>query len=311
MERLISVVVPVFNRAALLERTLRSVLAQTHRPIELLVVDNGSTDASLAVARSWQQHHAGIGFDVRVLSEPKAGASAARNTGLRLARGQWVSFFDSDDEMSPTFLADAVQAIDRAPAEPCVVAGRVLLVGADGRVTPKQSVQSNDPALQILTGWLSTQSFVVRTDYVRGLGGWDEALARWQDWELGCRLLLGGGSVLRLAHTYHRVYSHAQSITGQSFARSAEALLAACEAVHRDINEAPAAKRPHLLRALAWRLTLLSAWLQREGATTASRKCLLAARALPVHLPRPMNRLLWAYTAAGGRGAWRAASKML
>lgn len=311
MKRLVSVVVPVFNREALIERTLRSIWAQTYRPIELLVVDNGSTDASLAVARSWQQHYAGADFDVHVESELKAGASAARNTGLRLAHGQWVSFFDSDDEMSPTFLADVMRTIDCAPAKPSVVAGRVLLVSADGRVMPKYSVQNNDPALQILTGWLSTQSFVVHTDYVRGLGGWDETLARWQDWELGCRLLLGGGSVLRLARAYHRVYSHAQSITGQGFSRSAEALLVACEAVHRDIDGAPVAERPRLLRALAWRLMLLSAWLQHEGATAAARNCKHAARALPVHLPSLMSQLLWVYTAAGGRGAWRVASKIL
>ena len=90
----ISVILPAFNRAHCLPATLRSVLAQTFTDFEIIVVDDGSTDGTAAVARSF-------GGQVRVVTQKNCGVSAARNAGLRLARGAWIAFQDSDDLWHP------------------------------------------------------------------------------------------------------------------------------------------------------------------------------------------------------------------
>jgi len=104
----VSVVLPCFNREDRVGEALRSVLDQSPRPCEVLVVDDGSTDRSAAVAASF-------GPPVRVLRTPNRGPSAARNLGLQEARGRWVAFIDSDDRWLPSKLAYQLEAFSRYP----------------------------------------------------------------------------------------------------------------------------------------------------------------------------------------------------
>ena len=91
---LVSVVIPAHNSESFIVRALRSVLEQDYRPIEIVVVDDGSSDSTVAVA---------TGFDpcVRCVSQPNQGASAARNRGIKECSGSLVAFLDSDDEWLP------------------------------------------------------------------------------------------------------------------------------------------------------------------------------------------------------------------
>jgi glycosyltransferase involved in cell wall biosynthesis len=108
----VSVVIPAYERAAVLPRALASVAAQTAAPLECIVVDDGSRDATATVARS----HAGRVPGLCVLERANGGAGAARNAGLRRARGDLVAFLDSDDEWFPEHLA----RIARAAVDPDV-----------------------------------------------------------------------------------------------------------------------------------------------------------------------------------------------
>jgi len=87
---LVSCIVPVFNGERYLAEALDSILAQQYEPLEIIVADDGSTDGTPAIARSY-------GDRVRVVRQPNAGAPAARNLGLRSARGELIAFLDSDD----------------------------------------------------------------------------------------------------------------------------------------------------------------------------------------------------------------------
>jgi glycosyltransferase involved in cell wall biosynthesis len=89
-ESLISVIIPVYNGERYLAEAINSVLEQTYRPIEIIVVDDGSTDRTADVARSFSE-------TVRYFYQPNSGSGAARNTGVKTARGSFVSFLDSDD----------------------------------------------------------------------------------------------------------------------------------------------------------------------------------------------------------------------
>jgi glycosyltransferase involved in cell wall biosynthesis len=87
---LISIVIPIYNAAAFLDETLASVFAQDYRPIDVIAVDDGSTDDSLAIAQSWRPA-------LRLLHQANAGAAAARNRGIEAARGAYIAFIDADD----------------------------------------------------------------------------------------------------------------------------------------------------------------------------------------------------------------------
>lgn len=91
---LVSVIIPTYNRAALLRESVESVLKQTYREIEIVVIDDGSTDDTAAVMQSY-------GSRIRYSRRPNAGVNAARNVGIKLAKGQFLAFLDSDDLWEP------------------------------------------------------------------------------------------------------------------------------------------------------------------------------------------------------------------
>ena len=101
----ISVVIPCYNGAAFLPETIESVLAQTYPPLEILVIDDGSTDDSATIAQAF-------GRPVSVHQQPNQGESVARNRGLEMARGDWVAFLDADDVWHPEKLATQVDAMN-------------------------------------------------------------------------------------------------------------------------------------------------------------------------------------------------------
>jgi glycosyltransferase involved in cell wall biosynthesis len=103
---LVSVILPVFNREASIERAVSSVLAQTYRPFELIVVDDGSTDGTRRILERF-------GSSITVITQANAGAYVARNAGMRHARGELIAFADSDDAWLPHRLSSQVPLMRR------------------------------------------------------------------------------------------------------------------------------------------------------------------------------------------------------
>lgn len=276
---LISVVVPACNREQYITRTLLSIKAQTHRPIELIVVDNNSVDSTLNLCKAFADAEDSEGFAVKVLQEKRPGACAARNRGLQEATGEWTSFFDSDDEMSPTFLQDIAKSIDENPNCDIVAAAtNIVEETKDNNPNASHTVcrrrvfpYSSDVNVQILTGELSTQSFVARTQFVRDIGGWDETLMRWNDWELGIRILLAKPHIAWIkGQSYHRIYAHAQSITGNSFAASLQFLNKALLKAKHDLTTHHASAN---LFALQCRARILKACSKEKVCITDLQNC--------------------------------------
>jgi len=109
----VSVILPCYNSEKYLRQCLDSILNQTLKDMEVICVDDGSSDSTLEILRGYAQADA----RVRVLTQPNGGAGAARNNGLRQARGEYLSFLDADDFFEPTMLEEAVAAAQRYNAD--------------------------------------------------------------------------------------------------------------------------------------------------------------------------------------------------
>ncbi|MDE6460542.1 MAG: glycosyltransferase family 2 protein, partial [Paramuribaculum sp.] len=221
---LITIVLPVRNRAQLLPRTLRSIASQTLRPLKVIAVDNGSTDSTAEILGKWAQDVAPAGIEVTIVSEEKPGASAARNRGLAEVTTPYVMLFDSDDEMLPGHTQRLAECIAANPDAEII--GFDIAIRDDDGWTDIKSVNDSDLLRgHILHGSFSTQRYVAKTDFVRAAGGWDEELPRWNDLELGTRLLASAQNPM-IFHGDAGVIVHpsADSISCSGFAKDAEIL---------------------------------------------------------------------------------------
>ncbi len=109
MKPLVSILIPAYNAEAWISDTLRSAIAQTWEPKEIIVVDDGSTDRTLAVARQFESDQ------LRVVTQKNQGAAATRNKAFSLCQGDYIQFLDADDLMGPDKIAKQMEALGQSP----------------------------------------------------------------------------------------------------------------------------------------------------------------------------------------------------
>lgn len=194
MEKKLSIVIPVYNRGAVVGRTLRSIAAQTYRPLKVVLVDNASADDTAAVLRAWRAEVSAPDFEVEVLAETTPGAAAARNAGLARVDTPWVMFFDSDDTMRPSHCARAMEA-----AAPGIdIIGWNVNISLPGGQRLGRFAGKNRHFDNLFHGGFATLRWCVRTETVRRVGAWNEHVAIWDDIELGTRLIEAGAVIKHL-----------------------------------------------------------------------------------------------------------------
>ena len=184
----------------------------------------------------------------------------------------------------------------------------------NGRVSVRAYRQSASPHVHLLNSMFLTACMVFRTEWLCGIGGWNERLSVWQDWELGVRVLLRKPRLLWLCkRSYHRILVHPESVSGANFGQTLEGTLGTMRCVLDELRADSAltqTERSRALRALYYRAMIMAGKLRKEGnmrGYSAYRE--LAEKVVP-HAGKPLKMIgmmLSLYTAAGGRGAWRVA----
>lgn len=184
---MISVVLPTFNRGSVLARAIGSVLNQTYADLELLVIDDASTDDTRDVVQSIHDER------LRYLRlANNVGPAAARNAGIRQARGDLIAFQDSDDEWLPGKLEEQMKVFENAPAEVGVVYTGFWKVQGDKKTyipsstTPRMEGNIHDILLR--GNFVGTPTAVVKKECFGKAGMFDEEMAMLEDWELWIRI---------------------------------------------------------------------------------------------------------------------------
>lgn len=243
----LTVVVPVRNRATIVGRTLDSIHRQTFRPMKVVLVDNASTDNTREVLDNWASKVTADDFTVTVVSEPRPGASRARNRGLSEVTTPYVMFFDSDDVMRDNHVERVAKAIAAHPDAPLFF-WDVAMVEDEGWLKVLGWRDRNLLRSHIFHGTLSTQRMTVATSVIRDAGGWNDLLAQWDDLELGMRLLLYPGveksAIYITGEPTVLIYFQNESITGTDYSsvadnmmRTLDAMDSAVDASQRDDGE--------------------------------------------------------------------------
>lgn len=312
----VTVIMPVLNRASRVCASLESIKAQTYRPLHLVVVDNASTDDTHRVVVEWMQACDSEGFTTTLVTEPRRGASAARNRGLREAARGPVVFFDSDDCMRACLVERAVAAYRRGGNGCRIVYWRNRLTMLDGSVRTSHFPGDDVFGCQLIHSFINTSSFLADRDYITAAGGWDENLAVWNDYELALRLLLKVSGECRGRRTdwraklcgidevLHDMYAGEESITGTSFSRKEGEWEKSLKKAREDIGKSDYHDKESLYRMLDYRKAILAAHYRREGNKTAARRLLEEAEQGRGLLWQLRLRFSYLWTAAGLRGAW-------
>ncbi|NJM48283.1 MAG: glycosyltransferase family 2 protein [Alkalinema sp. RU_4_3] len=240
---LITVVIPLYNGAEFIERTLRSVMAQTYGNLEILVVDDGSTDDSAQLVKAL----AGQDDRIRLIPKPNGGVASARNLGIQRARGEWIGFVDADDIWDPTFIQKVVDRTVFCSDSVGVIYSWAQNINDRDQPIPGvhvAAITGNVYATLLCHNFLGNASAtVIRRSCLDRVGGYDSGLRAAQaqgceDWDL----------YLRLAESYdyavipellvgYRKLENSMSGDGHTMARSQGIMLDKVRSRHPEIPD--------------------------------------------------------------------------
>lgn len=190
---LVSIITPCFNQGHFLEETILSVLESTYPAIEMIIVDDGSTDQSVEVALAFSKSHPHI----KLHQQANSGPSVARNQGIRLAKGKYILPLDADDLLSKDYIARAVVVMENDP-EVKVVYCRARKFGDKEE---KWILPDYSPHLLARKNMIFVSAMYRKTDWERCGGYAEEMTWGFEDWEFWISLLKSGGKVVRLPIT--------------------------------------------------------------------------------------------------------------
>ncbi|MCG9893294.1 MAG: glycosyltransferase family 2 protein [Thermosynechococcaceae cyanobacterium MS004] len=239
MRPLVSILIPCYNAAPWLAQTLESALAQTWTPTEIIVVDDGSTDGSVAIAQSFAPR------GVTVIAQSNRGASATRNTAFNASKGEFIQFLDADDLLSPNKIADQVQLLQQSPLHCMAICSTMHFFDGDD---PAGGIfheglpffaDSDDPVawLTRLFGgdgegaMVHPGAWLMPRAIAEQIGPWNEALTVDDDGEYFARAILSSAGIRRspTAVSYYRKHRSGVSLSGARSERHQRSALLALD----------------------------------------------------------------------------------
>lgn len=245
---LVSIIIPVYNAASHLEQCLQSAVNQTWKKKEIILVDDGSSDPSLQIAKPYENEYC------KIITQENKGAAAARNTGIKHAKGSYIQFLDADDILSLDKIENQVKLIG-SQLDKLVVCNTVqFLDGVDHlnlAPNPKEEnyiFSTDDPVAFLTNLWglndghismVQPNAWLTPSSLIAKVGLWNERLSLDDDGDFFCRILLNSKGIIkdRSSINYYRKYKRPKSVSG---AMTSKALQSQLEALN--------SKKEHLLK---------------------------------------------------------------
>lgn len=185
----VSVIIPTYNRAEKLHKSMESVLAQTYGDFELLIIDDGSTDSTAEVVSSFGDDR--IRY---VKMAQNVGASAARNEGVRLAEGDWIAFHDSDDFWRPDKLQKQMDYMERNPEYDVIYCSYLMHTDEEEIVVPNENWSGElegDLFISLLArNSIGAPTMLIKKSVFEETGGFDTSFKSLEDWDLALRIAM-------------------------------------------------------------------------------------------------------------------------
>lgn len=288
-------------------------MAQSHERIHTIVVDNNSSDNSLATVKEYASLHKNDVRRFTVLEQDIPGASAARNLGAQAADTEWIMFFDSDDAMRPDLIEKYVNAIKSCKEHVDIICSNAEVAGDNGKRTIRKVYTDHPIENHIMHSFLATQRYIVRKDYFDKSGGWNEDLRGWLDWELGLRLLLPHPEIMVIDHEPASViiYPQKESITGTDYSTHINRWLDAINVAEADAEtfyatnptSRPSIERIRLL--LDYKRMALAGLCKKEGNDKgiAIKNTVMNKHAKSSKMEKFIFQLIYHHTASGIKGS--------
>jgi glycosyltransferase involved in cell wall biosynthesis len=215
MSGLVSVIIPAHNSERTLGRAMASVLSQTHSDLELIVIDDGSTDGTLELVRSYTTDER-----LRMITRPEAsgGPAVPRNVAMRTARGEWIAFLDHDDEWLPTKLEVQLGSVGEDTA---LVYARTLIDRrgedrVDYHALFKMQTHKGLCGRELIRlNFVPTLTTMVHRTWVERVGGFDPRLNGVDDHDYWLRVALSGGSFAFVDETVAVHHRHSSNLSSR------------------------------------------------------------------------------------------------
>ena len=204
----VSVIVPAYNQGRYLGEAIRSALGQTCADLEVIVVDDGSTDDTPAVCRAFTDPR------LRYVWQVNQGLSAARNTGIRQAHGAFLTYLDSDDLFQPDKVQVLLGAFER-DERVGFAHGYAILIDEEGKPIGERFERDvpGESSEWLLRNPLHVGSVMVRREWQERIGFFDESLRSSEDWDMWLRLALAGCPMQSVRHPVSRYRFHRMQMT--------------------------------------------------------------------------------------------------
>jgi len=184
-EPLVSIIMPAYNASAFIHSSINSVLEQSYLNWELIVVDDGSIDDTSLLVEEIEDHR------IRLIRKVNEGVAAARNTGLKIARGEYIGFLDSDDLWLPEKLSEQVAFMESNPEYVFTYTNYSSFIDSNEEIPNKQLepfIIEDTKNRLLVFNFIATLTVIARSSSVRSVGGFDESLFGPEDWDLWLKL---------------------------------------------------------------------------------------------------------------------------
>ena len=296
---LASIIIPTFNRAELLSEAIASAVAQTHRPLEIIVIDDGSTDHTPDVIKQYQdklkQHQlkTDSGITLQYHPQPNSGVASARNRGLIESRGEFLQFLDSDDFLHPQKLSLQIAALQRHPECGYLFSGRMFaanphqwpeIPSADEKVIDSAKFYCRKEVWIVMPG-------LYRRATCREIGPFSEDMTLGEDEEYNLRVLLATPKLVHLPGTFCAARNHSGPRLTDGL-KGRTGLIHSTRMYRRMIESADAAGRLNnapLVSALTKCLTDNIIEALETGSSDVAHDAIKLCQMLPIELTRRLR----------------------